>query len=93
MCKITNKKIVTEDTFVRSLHHQLLNQNDKNINDALNDAVVWIAELQLQVDALKSKVSSGFIRTDTSSLRWKSKDNVPAVDAGDDWIKTGATDG
>jgi hypothetical protein len=93
MCKITNKKIVAENSFVGSIHNQLLNQNDKNLNDALNDAVLWIAELQLQIDTLKGKVSSGYVRHDTSKIKRKSKNVVPAVDAGDAWVRTGISDG
>jgi hypothetical protein len=91
MCKTTNKKLVANNTFVASLYDQLLRENDKNISDAYNDAIVWIAELQLQINKLNNGVSSGYLRTDTSPLKWKSKTVVPAVDAGDAWVRTGVS--
>jgi hypothetical protein len=89
MCKNTNKKLVQNNNLVGGIHDKILIENESNLSDAYNDACVWIAELQLQIDTLKAKVSSGYVRHDTSKIKWKSKSMVPAVDAGDSWIDTG----
>jgi len=78
---------------VGGIHDSLLNCNERNLSDAFNDACVWIAELKLELERAEKSISSGFVRTDTTKIKWKSKHTVPAVDAGDAWIKTGVTDG
>jgi len=93
MCKITNQKLVQNSNLVGSIYNQILNENKENLQDAYNDACVWIAELKLQVDNMRKGISSGYIRTDTSKITWKSKSVVGPVDSGDDWIQTGAQDG
>ena len=90
MCKNTNKKLVLNNNLVSGIHDRILIENESNLSDAYNDACVWIAELQLQLDSIKGKVSSGFVRHDTSKLKWNPKRTVAPVDAGDAWVKTGA---
>jgi hypothetical protein len=91
MCKNTNKKLVQNNNLVGGIYDKILIENESNLSDAYSDACVWIAELQLQINKLKGNVSSGFLRTDTSPLKWKSKTIVPAVDAGDAWVRTGVS--
>jgi len=93
MCKNTNQKLVQSHKLVNSIHDKILIENKSDIKDAYNDACVWIAELQLQIENMRKGISSGYLRTDTSPLKWKSKNIVAPVDAGDAWVKTGATDG
>jgi len=92
MCKITNQKLVENNALVGSIYTKILDENNKNILDAYNDACVWISELKLQIDNLNKSISSGFVRTDTSKLNWKSKMAVTPVDAGDALIRTGVSD-
>lgn len=93
MCKNTNKKLVANNNLVGSIYDKILSENELNLSDAYNDACVWIAELQLQIENINKKVSSGYVRTDTTKIKWKSRNVVPAVDAGDSWLKTGVSDG
>ena len=73
--------------FVGGLHDALLDANDLDLADAFNDAVVWIAELQLELTNLRKGLSSGYVRTDTTKIVKPPKITVTPVDDGDDWLK------
>lgn len=89
MCKTKNTILYQTNDYVSGLHDSLLDANKMNLADAFMDSVIWIAELQLQIDALKRGVSSGYVRTDTSNIRKEIKQPFLAVDNGDSWLKTG----
>jgi hypothetical protein len=93
MCKNTNQKLVQNHKLVNSIHDKILIENKSDLSDAYTDACVWIAELQLQIDKMNKIVSSGYVRTDTSKIKWQPKNVVAPVDSADAWIRTGATDG
>ncbi len=87
MCKKTNQQLVISNDLVGSIHDQLLDRNDLSLADAYNDAVCWIAELHLELQAAKKGLSSGFVRTDTTKIVKEPKVTVMPVDNGDEWLK------
>jgi hypothetical protein len=87
MCKKTNQKLVSTHPLVGGIHDELLDRNDLNLADAYNDAVCWIAELHLELQAAKKGLSSGFVRTDTTKIIKEPKVTVMPVDNGDEWLK------
>lgn len=86
------QRIVETNDLVRGIHNRLLETN-LSIQEAYQDACVWIGELYLALQAAERSVSSGYIRANTSHLRWQSKNRVNAVDDGDAWISTGGENG
>lgn len=89
MCKTKNQMLLQTNEFVGAIHDQLLDENKLHLADAFNDACVWIAELQLQVNKLEKCTSSGYVRTDTSKIHKMMKSPFIAVDNGDAWLRTG----
>ena len=53
-----NEKLLTENELVQSIHDQLLD-NHTTIQNAFEDACVWIAELYLELEAIRGDASSG----------------------------------
>lgn len=68
--------------------HDELFDTSLSLAEAYNKACIAIYELSSQVLELKSNTSAGYMRHNTSHLKWKSKSNVDPVDD-DEWIKTG----
>ena len=89
MCKKTNQILFQTNDYVSGLHDSLLDANKMNLADAFMDSVVWIAELQLQINKLKQGVSSGYVRTDTTNIKKEIRQPFTAIDGGDSWLKTG----
>jgi hypothetical protein len=56
-----NEKLLTENELVQSIHDQLLD-NHTTIQNAFEDACVWIAELHLELESLRGATSSGYLR-------------------------------
>lgn len=56
-----NEKLLTENELVQSIHDQLLD-NHTTIQNAFEDACVWIAELHLELEAIRGVASSGYLR-------------------------------
>ena len=82
------QKITQTNELVKGIHDALLDRNI-GMSDAFNDACAWIAELHLQVKKIENSVSLGYIRENTSDIKWKSKLHTIPVDDGDAWISTG----
>lgn len=80
------RKLHETNELVGGIHDSLLD-NNIDLAAAFDDACVWIAELKLQVEAIKSGVSSGYVRTDTREIIRKPKYIPAPVDNGDAWIK------
>lgn len=89
MCKTKNAILFQTNDLVSGIHDKILDDNKMNLADAYMDAVVWVAELQLQLNKLNNSVSSGYIRTDTSKIKKTIKQPFIAVDGGDSWLRTG----
>ena len=89
MCKTKNRILLQTNDLVGSVHDQILDDNKLDLADAYDDACVWIAELHMEVERLKGKVSSGFIRTDTTEITKARRETFRAIDGGDAWIQTG----
>lgn len=89
MCKTKNQLLFQTNDFVSGLHDKLLDDNAMNLADAFMDSVVWIAELQLQLNKLQNSVSAGYVRTNTTDRIRAIKPPFSAVDGGDRWLQTG----
>lgn len=72
---------------IAKIHRELLDSS-LNVAEAYKKACVAIYELNTQVFESQKKISAGFIRANTSHLKWKSKNDVDPVDDGE-WVKTG----
>jgi len=80
------RKLHETNELVGGIHDALLDKN-LDLSDAYDDAVCWIAELYLQLEATRRGVSSGYVRTDTREIVRKPK-YVPApVDDADAWVR------
>ena len=80
------QKLHQTNDLVGGIHDALLDTN-LGLAEAFDDAVVWIAELYLQLEAANRGVSSGYVRTDTRDIVRKPKYIPAPVDNGDAWIK------
>ena len=76
---------------IAKIHKDFL-ESSLDIADAYKKACVAIYELNAQVIESQRKVSSGFIRANTSHLKWRSQKDIDPVDDGE-WLKTGASHG
>jgi hypothetical protein len=81
-----NEAVKLHPTIAR-LHKEMLDSS-LDVYEAYKKACVAIYELNAQVVESQKKVSAGFVRANTSHLKWKSKDDVNPVDDGE-WLKTG----
>ena len=80
------RKLHETNEFVGGIHDALLDTN-LGLAEAFDDAVCWIAELHLQLEAARRGISSGYVRTDTREIVRKPK-YVPApVDDADAWVR------
>jgi hypothetical protein len=57
-----NRKIILENNLASDIHDRILDDNNMDLAAAFDDAVVWIAELYLDLESVKKHSSSGFIR-------------------------------
>lgn len=80
------QKLHQTNDLVSGIHDGLLDSN-LSLAEAFDDACVWIAELHLEVEHFKNKVSSGYVRTDTREIVRKPKYIPQPVDEADAWIK------
>jgi hypothetical protein len=80
------RKLHETNELVGGIHDALLDSN-LGLAEAFDDAVVWIAELKLQLDAASRGVSAGYVRTDTREIVRKPKYRPAPVDEGDLWVK------
>lgn len=79
------RKLHETNDLVGGIHDALLD-NNLGLAEAFDDAVVWIAELHLALEAAKRGVSSGYVRTDTREIVRKPKYFPAPVDDADAWI-------
>lgn len=90
MSRKHNEALIASNPFVGALHDTLLDSN-LSVAEAFEDAVCWLAEIYAQNQLLARQIelgtSSGFLRKDTSNLRWKPKQAATPVDDGDAWVR------
>lgn len=68
--------------------HEALREHDYNVSAALSEIAFWMAQVEAQRDKAQGQTSAGFLRKNTSHLRWKP--DAPAIPVDDDsWIETG----
>ena len=84
------KEINDSHLHVSSINKQLLNSS-LDISEAYNKACLAIYELDAELKELRRKISAGYVRADTSHIKWKSKNTPQPVDGGDEWIQTGVS--
>jgi len=84
------KQLTKDHQFVSYIHDQLL-KSSLDLSEAFSKACVAIYELDAETKELKSKISAGYVRADTSHIKWKPKNTPQPVDGGDEWIATGVS--
>jgi hypothetical protein len=57
-----NRQIIQENNLASDIHDRILDDNNLNLAAAFDDAVVWIAELYLELEQIKKTSSSGYLR-------------------------------
>lgn len=57
-----NRQIIQENDLASDIHDRILDDNNLNLAAAFDDAVVWIAELYLEIEQIKKTSSSGYLR-------------------------------
>ena len=57
-----NRQIIQENELASDIHDRLLDDNNLDLAAAFDEAVVWIAELYLEVEKINNHASSGFLR-------------------------------
>ena len=57
-----NRQIIQENDLASDIHDRLLDDNNLDLAAAFDEAVVWIAELYLEVEKINNHASSGFLR-------------------------------
>jgi len=67
---------------------EAMREHDFNASAALSEVAFWLAQVEAQRDAAQSKTSAGFLRRNTSHLKWKPDPAYVPVDS-DEWIETG----
>jgi hypothetical protein len=87
-----NRRLVGANALAQGIHNRLLETNT-GLQDAYEDACVWIGELYLALEAAERSVSAGYVRTNTAHLKWQSDKSINPVDDGDAWISTGGANG
>ena len=92
MSEKVNRRLVGSNDLVRGIHSRLLEANT-GIQEAYADACVWIGELYLALEAAERSVSAGYVRTNTTDLKWQADKSINPVDDGDAWIATGGEHG
>ena len=86
------KQLTKNHLYVSYIHDQLL-KSSLDLTEAYSKACVAIYELDAELKELRSKISAGYVRADTSHMKWQSKHIPQPVDNGDEWITTGAEHG
>jgi len=86
MSQALNDAIKLHPTIAK-LHKEML-ESSLDIAEAYKKACVAIYELNAQVVESQKKISAGFVRANTSHLKWNTKKETIAVDDGE-WLKTG----
>jgi hypothetical protein len=86
------KQVTKNHLFVSNIYDQLL-KGSLDVAEAYSKACVAIYELDAELNELRSKISAGYVRADTSHIKWQSKHIPQPVDNGDEWITTGAEHG
>ena len=84
------KEVSDNHLYVSSIYNQLL-KSSLDLTEAYSKACVAIYELDAELKELRSKISAGYVRADTSHIKWKSKSTPQPVDGGDEWIATGVS--
>lgn len=67
---------------------EAMREHDFNASAALSEVAFWMAQVEAQRSAAQSKASAGFLRRNTSHLKWKPDAPFAPVDD-DSWIATG----
>jgi len=57
-----NRQIIQENNLASDIHDRILDDNNLNLAAAFDDAVVWIAELYLELEQIKKTSSAGYLR-------------------------------
>ena len=92
MSEKVNRRLVVSNDLAKGIHSRLLEANT-GIQEAYDDACVWIGELYLALEAAERSVSAGYVRTNTTDLKWQADKSINPVDDGDAWISTGGANG
>jgi hypothetical protein len=74
----------------QTIHDQLVTTS-LDLGEAFDKAIVCIYELDAELEELRKRISAGYVRADTTHIKWKSKTTPQPVDGGDDWIATGVS--
>lgn len=91
MTRNEKRNLICHNWLAGEIHDALFDENNRDLASAYDDAILWIAELHLQVQALQHQTSAGFLRRDTSALtnlHPPIKFPPPPVDDGS-WVTTG----
>ena len=67
---------------------EAMRENDFNASAALSEVAFWMAQVEEQCSKAESETSSGFLRRNTSHLKWKPDAPFAPVDD-DSWLETG----
>ena len=92
MSEVKSRQLVEASDLAKGIHSRLLEANT-GIQGAYDDACVWIGELYLALEAAERSVSAGYVRTNTTHLKWQADNSINPVDDGDAWIATGGEHG
>ena len=76
------QKLLLSNDLVGRIHDELLDANGCDVVEAFEQAVCWIARLETECSALKSQASAGYLRRNTSHLKWTPKTPHVPVDGG-----------
>jgi hypothetical protein len=79
-------EVVNSHPVISEIHDELFDSSI-SLAEAYNKACIAIYELSSQVSELQGNISAGYMRHNTSHLRWKSKTIPNPVDEGDAWVK------
>jgi hypothetical protein len=67
---------------------EALREHDYNASAALAEVAFWMAQVEAQRAKAQSATSAGFLRRNTSHLKWQPDAPIVPVDD-DSWIETG----
>jgi len=67
---------------------EALREHDYNASEALAEVSFWLAQVEAQRDKAQSATSAGFLRRNTSHLKWQPDAPFAPVDD-EAWIETG----
>ena len=67
---------------------EAMRENDFNASAALSEVAFWMAQVEEQRDKAQNATSKGFLKENTSHLKWK-PDPTPIPVDDDSWVETG----